>query len=72
MSRIIKAMFNTVTDKSIAVLGFAFKKDTGDTRESSAIYICKSLLEEGSKLRIYDPKVTTKLNYLKPSRITRL
>ena len=50
-------MFNTVTDKSIAILGFAFKQNTGDTRESSAIYICKRLLEEGSKLRIYDPQV---------------
>jgi UDPglucose 6-dehydrogenase len=55
--RVISAMFNTVSDKKIAVLGFAFKKDTNDTRESAAIYICKDLLEEQANLAIYDPKV---------------
>ena len=55
--RVISSMFNTVSDKKIAVLGFAFKKDTNDTRESSAIYICKDLLEEQANLAIYDPKV---------------
>ncbi|KAK7465228.1 hypothetical protein BaRGS_00037598 [Batillaria attramentaria] len=56
-NQIIQRLFNTVTSKTIAILGFAFKKDTGDTRESSAIYICKYLLEEGAHLNIYDPKV---------------
>uniref|UniRef100_UPI00358E62B9 UDP-glucose 6-dehydrogenase n=1 Tax=Myxine glutinosa TaxID=7769 RepID=UPI00358E62B9 len=56
-TRIIGCLFNTVTDKRIALLGFAFKKDTGDTRESSSIYICKYLMEEGAKLHIFDPKV---------------
>jgi UDPglucose 6-dehydrogenase len=51
-------MFNTVSDKKIAVLGFAFKKDTNDTRESAAIYVCKDLLEEQAQVSIYDPKVT--------------
>ena len=55
--RIITAMFNTVSDKRIAVLGFAFKKDTNDTRESAAIYVCRDLLEEKANLAIYDPKV---------------
>ncbi|EEC11659.1 UDP-glucose dehydrogenase, putative [Ixodes scapularis] len=55
--RIIERLFNTVTGKKIAVLGFAFKKNTGDTRESPAIYVCKHLLEEGAFLNIYDPKV---------------
>lgn len=41
--RIIKTMFNTVTDKKIALLGFAFKKDTGDTRETAAAYVTLSL-----------------------------
>lgn len=50
-------MFNTVTDKRIAILGFAFKKDTGDTRETPAKSVCKMLLEEGARLNIYDPKV---------------
>lgn len=56
--RILAAMFNTVSDKRIAVLGFAFKKDTNDTRESAAIHVCKDLLEEQADLAIYDPKVT--------------
>ena len=55
--RMIQAMFHTVSDKTIAVWGFAFKKDTNDTRESAAIYICRDLLEERARLRIYDPKV---------------
>lgn len=56
--RVISKMFNTVADKKIAVLGFAFKKDTNDTRESAAIYVCKNLLEEQAQLAIYDPKVS--------------
>ncbi|MEO0510177.1 MAG: UDP-glucose 6-dehydrogenase [Verrucomicrobiota bacterium] len=55
--RVISTMFNTVADKKIAVLGFAFKKDTNDTRESAAIYICRDLIEEQANLSIYDPKV---------------
>lgn len=54
---IIQRLFNTVANKTIAIFGFAFKKDTGDTRESSAIYICQHLLEEGAHVNIYDPKV---------------
>lgn len=54
---VVTTLFNTVSDKKIAVLGFAFKKDTNDTRESAAIYICQDLLEEQAKLAIYDPKV---------------
>ena len=50
-------MFNTVTNKKICLLGFAFKKDTGDTRESAAILVSKKLTEEGARLAIYDPKV---------------
>ena len=56
--RVIKKMFNTVADKKIAVLGFAFKKDTNDTRESAAIYVCNDLLDEQARLAIYDPKVS--------------
>ncbi|MFW6217530.1 MAG: UDP-glucose 6-dehydrogenase [Verrucomicrobiota bacterium] len=58
--RVVSTMFNTVSDKKIAVLGFAFKKDTNDTRESAAIYICRDLLEEQANLAIYDPKVEAK------------
>lgn len=55
--RIVKCLHNTVNDKRLAIFGFAFKANTGDTRESSAKYICSQLLEEGAQLRIYDPKV---------------
>jgi UDPglucose 6-dehydrogenase len=54
----VRTMFNTVSDKRIAIWGFAFKKDTNDTRESAAIYVCRDLLEERAKLSIYDPRVT--------------
>lgn len=57
--RVLRTLFNTVTGKRIAVLGFAFKKDTNDTRESAAIYVCRDLLEERASISIYDPKVTT-------------
>ncbi len=55
--RIVKTLFNTVADKRIAVLGFAFKKDTNDTRESAAINICRDLLAEHANVVVYDPKV---------------
>ena len=55
--RVLSGLFNTVTDKKIALLGFAFKKDTNDTRESAAIYVGKDLLEEKAHLAVYDPKV---------------
>ncbi|XP_052895746.1 UDP-glucose 6-dehydrogenase isoform X1 [Anopheles moucheti] len=55
--KIIECLFNTVTDKRISILGFAFKKNTGDTRETPAITVCRTLLDEGAQLNIYDPKV---------------
>ena len=56
-ARIVRTLFNTVTEKKIAVHGYAFKKDTNDTRESAAIYVCRDLLMEKARLSIYDPKV---------------
>ncbi len=55
---VINKLFGTVSGKRIGVLGFAFKADTNDTRESPAIRICKDLLEEGAILQILDPKVS--------------
>jgi UDPglucose 6-dehydrogenase len=55
--KIIQSLFNTVSDKKIAILGFAFKKDTNDTRESAAIHVCRGLLDEQANISIYDPKV---------------
>ncbi len=54
---IVEKLFGTISGKKIAILGFAFKANTNDTRESPAIYICKELIEEGGNLFIYDPKV---------------
>lgn len=57
VERVIGSMFNTISGKRIAVYGFAFKKDTGDTRETPAIDVCKGLIEDGANVYIYDPKV---------------
>ena len=57
---VVQKLFGTVSGKKIAILGFAFKADTNDTRESSAISICRNLIEEGANLWIYDPKVNPK------------
>jgi UDPglucose 6-dehydrogenase len=54
---IITTLFNTVNGKKIAFLGWAFKKDTNDTRESAAIYVAEYLIEDGAEIHIYDPKV---------------
>lgn len=57
-NKIISELNNTLSDKKIAVLGWAFKKDTNDTRESAAIYVSEILLNEQADLFIYDPKVS--------------
>jgi UDPglucose 6-dehydrogenase len=54
---VVQKLFGTVTGKRLAILGFAFKADTNDTREAPAIRICQDLLEEGAQLVIHDPKV---------------
>jgi UDPglucose 6-dehydrogenase len=54
---IVRRLYNTVNGKRIAILGFAFKKDTNDTRESAAIQVCRDLLNEKARLAIYDPRV---------------
>ena len=66
---IIKTLYNTVSGKKIAFLGWAFKKDTNDTRESAAIYVADDLLNEQANISVYDPKVREEqiqfdLNYL--------
>ncbi len=57
---VVQKLFGTVTSKKILLLGFAFKANTNDTRESPAIEISKNLLENGAHLSISDPKVTNK------------
>jgi len=66
---IIKSLYNTVSGKKIAFFGWAFKKDTNDTRESAAIYVADHLLNENAEISVYDPKVGAEqvlddLNYL--------
>ena len=67
---IIKTLYSTISGKTIAFLGWAFKKDTNDTRESAAIYVADLLIDEQALINVYDPKVTaaqmqSDLNYLK-------
>ncbi len=67
--KVIKTLYNTVSDKKIAFLGWAFKKDTNDTRESAAIYVADNLINENANIHVYDPKVSRDqmvedLNYL--------
>jgi UDPglucose 6-dehydrogenase len=66
---IIKMLYNTVSGKTISFLGWAFKKDTNDSRESAAIYVADSLIDEQAIVKVYDPKVTatqiqSDVNYL--------
>lgn len=67
--KIVTTLYNTVSGKKIAFLGWAFKKDTNDTRESAAIYVANDLLNEQAGIEVYDPKVSyiqmlSDLNYL--------
>merc|ERR1711912_78505 len=55
--KLIETLFNTVSKKKIAILGFAFKKDTGDVRETPALTVCDMLMQDGADLYVYDPKV---------------
>ncbi|KAK3042327.1 hypothetical protein RJ639_002373 [Escallonia herrerae] len=57
VNRVVSSMFNTIANKKIAILGFSFKKDTGDTRETPAIDVCRGLLGDNAQLSIYDPQV---------------
>ncbi|MFA6335734.1 MAG: nucleotide sugar dehydrogenase [Bacteroidales bacterium] len=66
---IVSSLFNTVAGKKIAFLGWAFKKDTNDTRETAAMYVADLLLEEKAHIYVYDPKVSpvqmySDINYL--------
>lgn len=55
---VITTLFNTVSGKKIALLGWAFKKDTNDSRESAAIYVADELLQDQAEIHVYDPKVS--------------
>ncbi len=56
VKNMMRALFNTISNKKIAILGFAFKADTGDTRESPAIHIVKKLLAEKAHVVVSDPQ----------------
>ncbi|KXN68256.1 UDP-glucose/GDP-mannose dehydrogenase [Conidiobolus coronatus NRRL 28638] len=68
INRIISSMFNTVSSKTITILGFAYKQNTGDTRESAAIKIVQTLLQEGAQINLYDPQVERKHVYMELSQ----
>jgi UDPglucose 6-dehydrogenase len=57
-TQIVQTLYNTVASKKIAFLGWAFKKDTNDTRESAAIYVANDLINEQAQIAVYDPKVS--------------
>ena len=57
-AKIVQTLYNTVAAKKIAFLGWAFKKDTNDTRESAAIYVADDLINEQAQIAVYDPKVS--------------
>jgi len=66
--KVVAKMFNTVTGKKICVLGYAFKKDTGDVRETPSMFVVRDLLQEQAKIHVYDPEVSredmwTEMNY---------
>lgn len=68
-NNIVSTLYNTVSGKKIAFLGWAFKKDTNDTRESASIYVADDLINEQAHLAVFDPKVSegqmlSDLNYL--------
>ena len=58
VNHIIQTLYNTVSGKKITFYGWAFKKDTNDTRESAAIYVADALIEEKAEIYVYDPKVS--------------
>ncbi|MFT4848843.1 MAG: UDPglucose 6-dehydrogenase [Sediminicola sp.] len=67
--KIVSTLYNTVSGKKITFLGWAFKKDTNDTRESAAIYVADQLIDEQATISVYDPKVSMQqmqsdINYL--------
>jgi UDPglucose 6-dehydrogenase len=61
--QIVTSLYGTVAGKKIGFLGWAFKKDTNDTRESAAIYIADNLIEEQAQIQVFDPKVTATQMY---------
>lgn len=72
-NNIVTTLYNTVSGKKIAFLGWAFKKDTNDTRESAAIYVADRLIDEQAYIHVYDPKVSgqqmfSDINYLNTRR----
>jgi len=66
--KMVASMFNTVTNKKISLFGYAFKKDTGDVRETPAMFVLRDLIQENAKIHVYDPQVSredmwSELNY---------
>lgn len=75
-NKIVQTLYNTVSGKKITFLGWAFKKDTNDTRESAAIYVADDLINEQAKIAVYDPKVSREkmlsdLNYLETRELEK-
>jgi len=56
-AKVVSKMFNTITGKKITILGYAFKADTGDVRETPSMFVLRDLLQEGAIVHVYDPQV---------------
>lgn len=56
-AKVVARMFNTITGKKICMFGYAFKKDTGDVRETPSMFVLRDLLQEQAKIHVYDPEV---------------
>lgn len=59
----MEKLFGSIKNKKICILGLAFKKDTGDTRNSPSIDVIHNILNEGANISVYDPKVTEESTY---------
>ena len=57
-TKMVSKMFNTVTSKKLAIFGYAFKKDTGDVRETPSMFVVRDLMHEGANIHVYDPQVS--------------
>ncbi len=72
VKNMLRNMFNTIAGKRLAVFGFAFKADTGDTRESPAIRVCRELAAERAKIVVTDPKAIENAKIEMPELIDQI
>lgn len=72
VTNMLRSMFNTIAGKRITLLGFAFKADTNDTRESPAIKVCRKLVGEHAKVVVSDPRAIENAKLEMPDLLDRI